>query len=238
VNKLKGSAKDAIVGIFSIDFTDQSKSLSEKIFGLFDGILKNLQSWAANKLGDVFMAAINPGSSDKGSQARNPGGVGQTAANVGMAALGSAGGGWGQLAATALSSIFADGGEVGKGFESMNTIDRILQTERVKSNGKMPVLAALHMNEQVLTTKNKDAQAFRAFQQSGVWDALKETHGFASGGQVGKKYDDNIRFNRINNKNNTKSINTVNNFNFTSTETQLIKRTEAQVKNRKDQFLS
>lgn len=84
----------------------------------------------------------------------------------------------GTVGSGALVNNFANGGTVGLG-EAMS----VAMTK--EGNGAIPIVA--HKGEQVLTTKNKDAQFYRSLKQSGIWDEMKTNSvaNFANGGTVG-----------------------------------------------------
>jgi tape measure domain-containing protein len=98
-------------------------------------------------------------------------------AGVGMIAgtlIGGAGGGMlGSALGGVIGGLFYNGGYVG----------RMLRTEK-RMSGKKPQLIVAHEGEQVLSTRNGDAEAFRAMQSNGVWGAMKNQM-FYDGGQVG-----------------------------------------------------
>ncbi len=82
-------------------------------------------------------------------------------------------------AALPIIGMFSEGGSVGD----------LLGKERAAS-GRDPMLAVVHKGEQVLTTKNNDAQIYRHLKKTGAWDMIKQGgRAYAYGGNVGKVND-------------------------------------------------
>jgi tape measure domain-containing protein len=78
---------------------------------------------------------------------------------------------------------FANGGTAIPNFAN-GTIKDALATEAAQS-GKRPFLAALHEGEEVMSTKNGDADTIRRLKNSGAWSLIKQNKGnFAEGGTV------------------------------------------------------
>jgi tape measure domain-containing protein len=57
-NKMKDVTGELVKGLFSLDFSDESKSFSEKVYGLLDSIAKDIQNYAAEKLSGFVLDAI------------------------------------------------------------------------------------------------------------------------------------------------------------------------------------
>jgi tape measure domain-containing protein len=131
------------------------------------------------------------------------------------------------------------GGAVGGMFYNGGEVEAMMQKERTMSGGKQPRLIVAHAGEQVLTTKNKDAEAFRAMQASGVWDAMKSVSGYANGGTVGSKVSQarsglaGILTN--NNQKTTSNMTTV--FNIQATEATLVPKLSSQLESKKRNLL-
>jgi tape measure domain-containing protein len=99
--------------------------------------------------------------------------------------------------ATKLIKTFSGGGEVpnkADGGEIVNAADgyspfaiaAAARREKVLSGGKKPQLIMAHVGEEVLSTRNGDAQLWRKMKETGAYDLIKERRGnMASGGTVG-----------------------------------------------------
>ena len=94
-----------------------------------------------------------------------------------------------------LGALFgANKGGMVKGYNMGGMVDSYSDGGAIKSFGGIqsaldaesgtPVLAALHIGEQVLTDINGDAQYFRKLKASGAWDKMKNTGSYNYGGMV------------------------------------------------------
>jgi len=113
----------------------------------------------------------------------------------GMGGAGGAGGGGLGFLSLFTGGMFAEGG----------TVEAALQTEQARS-GHQPLLAIVHKDEEVLSTKNHEAQTFRDLKKSGAWNLIREGKSYAYGGRIGatnKSLTDNIS-RRNNSSNNVK----------------------------------
>lgn len=102
---------------------------------------------------------------------------------------GAAGGGGflGSLATSVMGSVFKDGGTVGGGQTPMNIGGPL--GHAVSREGKGAQIIVAHKGEEILTTRNGDAQFLRSLKKSGRWQDMKNSANIANysnGGTVGK----------------------------------------------------
>lgn len=102
----------------------------------------------------------------------------------GLAGAFGGGGGWGSLVGAVLGRA-AWGGTVGDGVgsTSMTQGGQIGRAMAAEGKGAIPIVA--HKGEEILSTRNNDAQFQQALKRSGDWDRMKSVSGFAKGGTVG-----------------------------------------------------
>jgi tape measure domain-containing protein len=131
--------------------------------------VSNTKSNQTKTAGFISGGASLAGGIATGNKSAMGAGIGTIAGSFFGPAGGAIGGALGGL----IGGLFYNGGYVG----------RMLRTEK-KMSGKKPQLIVAHEGEQVLSTRNGDAEAFRAMQSNGVWGAMKNQM-FYDGGQVG-----------------------------------------------------
>jgi tape measure domain-containing protein len=162
-----------------LDGTQFTAGINPKASSNSLGNLANSKSLAYLAGGSMILQ----GALEKENRGRNIGaGIGTIA---GTAFGGSTGGMLGGALGGLIGSLFNAGGTVDPQKKPENLLSAIAE-ERRKS-GKKPVLAVLHENEEVLSTLNGDAQAFRAIQDAGIWASIKN-HTMYAGGTVGSSH--------------------------------------------------
>jgi len=226
------SAADSYLGGFSDGFEgtiDKGGQGGEGLSGIFSKGIFGAEGGFTNQnmAGMAGGAAIAGTGAATGNTEAILGGIGMIA---GTALGGTAGGAIGGALGGLIGSFFAKGGEVGKETEQPMGLKEALEKEQ-RVSGKEPILGVLHKGEEVLSTLNGDAAAFRSIQKSGVWDTMKNNM-FALGGTVGSSRLNNPTTSHRNQNsqvvNNSKTV-----FNVVATSDEVVQRTSRQMEARK-----
>ena len=180
---LRGSTQELFSGLLS-DVIRGTASIEEVLINFLtriaDIFAEIAAQWITSGLFDLFGGGGGTSSAPSGGFSFS--GIGSTLFNTGLGAA------TGFSFGSPISGIgFANGGTVGAFYNAM----------RKEGNGARAIVA--HIGEEVLSTRNGDAQAFRRMQSSGEWQKMKSGYSRVGGSHntvINVSTQDAMSFNR------------------------------------------